>query len=129
MLMKRQLASRMVATLCACTLSLVAADRQPQRSAPPSAERLPTGISITPLAARGVTLQPLNPDLPDLPQFTADHPLTTALSPDGKTLLVVTSGFNRVTDIRGRPVLAQSNEYVFVYGVSRGGALVKQQAL
>jgi YVTN family beta-propeller protein len=95
----------------------------------PRAETLPTGVDITSLAARGATLQPLNPDLPDLPQFTADHPLTTALSPDGKTLLIVTSGFNRNSDIKGRSIPAQSNEYVFVYGIGSGGAPVKQQVL
>jgi YVTN family beta-propeller protein len=102
---------------------------QQKRANAPSTEALPTGVNITPLAVHGSTLQPLNPDLPDLPQFTADHPLTTALSPDGKTLLIVTSGFNRNSDIKGRPIPAQSNEYVFVYGVSSGGSLVKQQAL
>ncbi|HMF90501.1 MAG TPA: bifunctional YncE family protein/alkaline phosphatase family protein [Candidatus Angelobacter sp.] len=85
-------------------------------------------MSITPLAARGVTLQPLNPDLPDLPQFTADHPLTTALSPDGKTLLIVTSGFNRNNDTKGKAIPEQSNEYVFVYDVRRPTP-VKQQVL
>jgi YVTN family beta-propeller protein len=127
MLITNRFVSCVFTIICACTLSLLAADKKPQHSRP-RPEVLPTGMSITPLAARGSSVQPLNPDLPDLPQFTADHPLSTALSPDGKTLLIVTSGFNRNSDIKGRPVPAQSNEYVFVYGIS-GGAPVKQQVL
>src|SRR5216684_6401928 len=91
-------------------------------------EALPTGMSITPLAAPGSTFQPLNPDLPDLPQFTADHPVSTALSPDGGTLLILTSGYNTHSDARGKPIPAQSNEYVFVYDV-RQQPPVKRQVL
>ncbi|HEU4415708.1 MAG TPA: beta-propeller fold lactonase family protein, partial [Candidatus Angelobacter sp.] len=94
----------------------------------PSAESLPNGMEITPLAARGATFQPLNPDLPDLPSFTVDHPVSTALSPDGNTLLILTSGFNRNFDARGKAIPAQSSEYVFVFDL-RGKAPVKQQVL
>src|SRR5689334_10013203 len=61
---------------------------------------LPTGMSITPTAAPGSKLLFLNPDLPGMPEFLADHPISTALSPDGRTLLVLTSGFNRNYDIK-----------------------------
>src|SRR5262249_31932297 len=37
--------------------------------------------------------------------------------PDGSTLLVLTSGFNRNFDPKGRILLDQSTEYVFVYDV------------
>src|SRR6267154_4616526 len=89
---------------------------------------LPTGMTITPTAARGSSFQPLNPDLPDLPQFTADHPISTAISPDGKTLLILTSGFNRTSDIKGKAVRSQSYEYVFVFDIHARPA-VKRQAL
>ena len=80
-------------------------------------EPLPTGVSITPLAAPGTWFQTLNPDLPARPDFTVDHPITTALSPDGATLLILTSGFNRNFDAKGKVILDQSTEYVFVYDV------------
>ncbi|MBZ5494563.1 MAG: hypothetical protein LAO76_26865 [Acidobacteriia bacterium] len=83
----------------------------------PAAEELPTGMSITPLAARGSTLQPLNPGLPDLPDFTVDHPISTAVSPDGGTLLILTSGYNRNNDAKGKAIPAQTSEYVFVFDV------------
>src|SRR6266851_9725453 len=58
------------------------------------AEFLPTGKQITPTAATGSTFGPLNPDLPGHPDFTAGQAVTTATSPDGKTLLILTSGYN-----------------------------------
>src|SRR5262245_54644882 len=53
---------------------------------------LPTGARISPLAADGSTLVRLNPGLPTRPDFVAGQPETTALSPDGRTLLVLTTG-------------------------------------
>src|SRR6266853_6871507 len=89
---------------------------------------LPTGMSITPTAARGSTFQPLNPDLPDLPQFTVDHPISTAVSPDGNTLLILTSGYNRNNDAKAKAIPAQTSEHVFVFDL-RGAAPIKQQVL
>src|SRR5437016_5896073 len=84
-------------------------------------QTLPTGMMITPTAARGSVFLPLNPDLPHLPDVTVndsvDHPVSTALSPDGNTLLVLTSGYNRMNDTAGKAIPWQSNEYVFVYDV------------
>jgi DNA-binding beta-propeller fold protein YncE len=81
---------------------------------------LPTGMNLTPLAPRGVTFQDLNPGLPTLPDFKAGMAVTTALSPDGHTLLVLTSGFNQNLDANGSVDPTTSNEYVFVYDVSAG---------
>src|SRR5438128_2390510 len=87
----------------------------------PKPQTLPTGMMITPTAARGSVFLPLNPDLPHLPDVTVndivDHPVSTALSPDGNTLLVLTSGYNRMNDTAGKAIPWQSNEYVFVYDV------------
>ena len=90
-------------------------------------EMLPTGMAITPTAARGSIFQPLNPDLPDLPQFTVDHPVSTSVSPDGNTLLILTSGFNRNHGPDGRIIQAQSGEYIFIYDISQQP--VKKQVL
>lgn len=88
--------------------------------------RLPTGVFITPTAAPGSDFAPLNPHLPTRPDFVAGQAVTTALSPDGKTLLVLTSGFNRNNGPDGKEVAAESNEYVFVFDVSSGRAVQKQ---
>jgi DNA-binding beta-propeller fold protein YncE len=94
----------------------------------PEAEELPTGMSITPLAARGSTLQPLNPGLPGLPDFTVDHPISTAVSPDGSTLLILTSGYNRNNDAKGKAIPAQTGEYIFVFDIQQAKP-VQRQAL
>src|SRR5579864_955744 len=81
---------------------------------------LPTGMTITPMAAQGSFYTPLNPGLADFPDYVAGQPVTTAMSPDGATLLVLTSGFNQMTDASGRKIKKDSSEYVFVFDVSHG---------
>jgi DNA-binding beta-propeller fold protein YncE len=89
---------------------------------------LPTGQHLTPQAAHGALFQALNPDLPNLPAFTAGQASAVALSPDRRTLLILTSGFNRNSGADGKTVPALSNEYVFVFDVS-GATPVKRQVL
>ncbi|THD58731.1 beta-propeller fold lactonase family protein [Phenylobacterium sp.] len=93
-----------------------------------SGEILPTGQHLTPQAANGALFQALNPDLPDLPAFTAGQASAVALSPDRRTLLILTTGYNRNVGADGKQVPALSNEYVFVFDVS-GAAPVKRQVL
>ncbi len=93
---------------------------------------LPTGQSITPLAAPGTRFVHLNPHLADNLGYDATDAVTTALSPDGRTLLILTSGYNTLDDtsgsMKGRLEPADSDEYVFVYDV-RGGAPRQTQVL
>ncbi|MGC1104983.1 MAG: hypothetical protein WA876_00455 [Candidatus Acidiferrales bacterium] len=99
--------------------------------APPALESravLPTGMTITPMAAQGSFYVPLNPGLEDFPDYVAGQPVTTAMSPDGATLLVLTSGYNEMNDASGRQIKKDSNEYVFVFDVSQSRPQ-KRQAL
>lgn len=89
-------------------------------------EPLPTGFSITPKAGEGATFQPLNPDLPSRPDYLAGQAVATSLSPDGKTLLILTSGYNRMNGPDGKRLPEESNEYVFVYDVSNGQPVKRQ---
>jgi len=86
--------------------------------------------TITPLAPPGSQFQQLNPDLPDNPAWLASHAATTAISPDGSTMLVLTSGYNRVFDEGSNSLTSfekpDSNEYVFVYDISSGAPIKKQ---
>jgi len=81
---------------------------------------LPMGTLLTPDAAPGARLLSLMPQIPSAPGIVAGGAVATALSPDGSTLLLLTSGFNRTFTPGGAFVPEGSNEYVFVYDVSQG---------
>ncbi|GAC1550227.1 MAG: hypothetical protein NVS2B9_16550 [Myxococcales bacterium] len=55
-----------------------------------------------------------------------DHAVSSELSPDGRTLLVLTSGYNRNNGPDGKTIASESNEYVFVYDVSVVPAVQRQ---
>ena len=93
-----------------------------------AAEVTPTGQQLTPISAPGAIFQSLNPGLAGDPAFTAGQASAVAISPDGKTLLILTSGFNRTFGPDGKFIADRSNEYVFVYDIS-GAAPVKRQVL
>ena len=90
---------------------------------------LPTGATITPSAAPGSVFQPLKVALPDYPNDSPDGAETTAVSPDGKTLLILTSGFNLNLDLNGNYQPQDSGEYVFVYDISIPSAPVQKQVV
>jgi DNA-binding beta-propeller fold protein YncE len=75
--------------------------------------QLPNGLAITPDALPHSIQMPLNPGMPGRPDVTLGQAVTTAVSPDGSRLLVLTSGYN-VEGGRG----ARFNEYVFVYDIT-----------
>jgi DNA-binding beta-propeller fold protein YncE len=81
---------------------------------------MPSGQIITPLAPTGAVFSKLNPGLKDFPDYTVGQAVKTAISPDGNTLLVLTSGYNRLNDRKGARAAADSNEYVFVFDVTHG---------
>ena len=89
-------------------------------------ENLPTGVRITPTAAYGAVFDKLNPDLVTRPDYTAGQAVATSVSPGGNTLLVLTSGFNRMGDPAGKSIASESNEYIFIYDISNGMPIKKQ---
>jgi YVTN family beta-propeller protein len=87
---------------------------------------LATGQTITPTAAPGSSFQPLNPGLTDAPNYTVGQAVSTVISPDGKTLLILTSGYNQLYDSTGHFSPGDSEEYVFVYDISGSTPTQKQ---
>jgi YVTN family beta-propeller protein len=96
------------------------------------------GQSITPLATAGSSFQfldtgmvvtdPIDAQVAPV-EWLAGYGASTSVSPDGKTLLVLTSGYNRVFQVAFPFFDPQySSEYVFVYNI-QGGAPVFEQAL
>ena len=91
---------------------------------------LSTNQLITPLAPRGARFEPLNPGLSDNPSYTVGQAVSTVVSPDGKTLLILTSGYN-LENYSSGPNLgstnpADSTEFVFVFDISGPTPLQKQ---
>ncbi|MDR3726340.1 MAG: putative Ig domain-containing protein [Terracidiphilus sp.] len=111
---------------------------------PPAAQQLPNvGQQITPLAPFDSTFEPLVPgaaSLPKYPNWQVGQAVSSAVSPDGNTLLVLTSGYNRIYNPLGTPYggyinvdssafdYASSQEYVFIYDISKGTPVQKQVA-
>jgi len=89
---------------------------------------------ITPLAPQGSLFAFLDAGLTvNNKDWLAGQAVTNAVSPDGKTMLVLTSGFNRVYNAEGvynsdgsNLNYEDSQEYVFIYDISKGAPVVKQ---
>jgi DNA-binding beta-propeller fold protein YncE len=77
-----------------------------------------TGKRITPTAARGAIYEELDPHLPSAPDRRPGGAAAVALSPDGKRLAIMTSGFHAYFDGNGDLVPEASTEYVFIYDIS-----------
>ena len=67
-------------------------------------------------------MQFLNPGLTNYPTHVVGDAVKTAVSPDGNTLLVLTSGYNRLNNTGGPNIgqrdVSASNEYIFVFDIS-----------
>ncbi|WP_254605187.1 YncE family protein [Sphingomonas bacterium] len=87
---------------------------------------LPTGQALTPLAAPGARFEPLTTGIGPVPSYLADGAAAAATSPDGREMLVLTSGYNRVNGADGKVIEAQSVQYVFRYAVSARGSRLLQ---
>jgi DNA-binding beta-propeller fold protein YncE len=89
-----------------------------------------TGQRITPLAPHNSQFVPLNPGLSDNPEYVAGQAATSIVSPDGKTLVVLTSGYNLVKAASGANagavIPADSTQFVFVYDISQYRPVQKQ---
>jgi len=85
-----------------------------------------TGQQITPTAPAGARFEPLNPDLAENPQYLAGQAVTSVVSPDGKSMLVLTSGYNILDSPAGSTIPSASTQFVFVYDISKGLPVKKQ---
>jgi DNA-binding beta-propeller fold protein YncE len=105
--------------------------------AQPQPQQLPNmGQQITPLAPQGSQFQGLNPGLaPPAQDWLASQAVSSVVSPDlaHETLLVMTSGYNRYDVSNVQPPTGgvawyapDSNEYVFIYNISRPTPVLQQ---
>jgi DNA-binding beta-propeller fold protein YncE len=91
----------------------------------PQSTAIPTGKSITPTAARGAIFQDLNPHHPGAPDVRANGAAALAVSPDGRRLAILTSGYNRNFGPDAKTnspdkfyVPELSTEYVFLFDIT-----------
>jgi DNA-binding beta-propeller fold protein YncE len=84
----------------------------------------PPGLYVTPTAPlTNATQQQLNPGLTNYPDYIAGEAVKAVVSPDGKTLAILTAGFNSLYKayVPGTPATvdtAASTQFIFVYDVS-----------
>src|SRR5215469_10380920 len=95
---------------------LMAQARPEEENSKPGRVFLPSGQRLTPLAAPGAQLNYL--ELRPSSNAIAGGSMSMAVSPDERTLLVLTGGYNRLQNWLGKPIKADSQEYVFVYDIS-----------
>jgi hypothetical protein len=119
------LTAAIFASLTSFTVAIAQADDDDEHSQSRSTF-VSTGQKITPTAAPSASYEFLNPGLADFPDFVPSGALSTALSPDQHTLLILISGHNVLSNAQSQVVPADSQEYVFVYDVSSGRPLKKQ---
>src|SRR5215469_15916627 len=108
------------ALLLAGILALSLGGTRAHAGPPVAGELLPTGQRITPLAAPDARFESLDPALSAFPDFRAGGAVALALAPDGRTLLILTSGYNRNFGADGRLARDASSQYVFVYDIGNG---------
>jgi len=89
-------------------------------------QNLPTNFDISPKAAKDADFRFLNPQLSHRPDYVAGQAVSVKLSKDEKTLLVLTSGYNRMHNADGSLDINASSEYVFIYDVSEHAPVQKQ---
>ena len=80
----------------------------------------PPGLAITPKALPSAVQQDLNPGLPNYPAFVAGEAVKEAVSPNGKTLAILTAGMNSLYDPTGTVDTAASTQFLFFFDISGG---------
>jgi YVTN family beta-propeller protein len=88
----------------------------------------PPGLYITPTAMANAVQQGLNPGLTNYPDFVAGQAVKAVVSPDGKTLAILTAGMNSLyypntpanitAGLIGKIDVAASTQFLFLYDIS-----------
>src|SRR5665647_1939141 len=113
-------------SLAAASLLLGGCSSSDSEPAPPQpvAQQIPNmGQEITPTAPPGAQFVTMNPGLADRPDWQVSDAASIVVSPDKTTMLVLTSGYNRVYAATTKYDISfnmgDSNEYVFIYDITK----------
>ena len=82
------------------------------------ASELPTGKTVTPTATAGSLFEYLNPHNPAAPNLTLNGVASVALSPDGRWLAIITSGYNTFANPMGKFTPTLATEYLLMFAVA-----------
>ena len=86
-----------------------------------------TGQVITPQAAAGSRFMYLNPGLANYPTDTVEFAVSAAVTPDNKTLALITSGdYGIYNTSTGAKDTAASTEWIFIFDISHAIPVQKQ---
>ena len=83
----------------------------------------PPGLYITPTALPNAVQQDLNPGLANYPNFVAGEAVKAVVSPDGKTLAILTAGMNSLIKLDSTGTVSSvdtsaSTQFLFLYDIS-----------
>jgi len=79
---------------------------------------IPTGMLITPAAAKKSIFQDLNPGYPKAPDIHANQAAALSVSPDGRLLAILTSGHNNHYGRDGKVIQELSTENIFLFDIT-----------
>lgn len=85
-----------------------------------------TGVVITPQAAAGSRFTYLNPGLANYPTDAVEFAVSAAVTPDNKTLALITSGDYGIYTSAGAKDTAASTEWLFIFDISHAIPVQKQ---
>lgn len=85
-----------------------------------------TGEVITPVAPNGSRFMYLNPGLASYPSDVVEFAVSAAVSPDNKTLALITSGDYGIYTATGGRDTAASTEWLFIFDIGHGLPAQKQ---
>ncbi|MGB7847087.1 MAG: beta-propeller fold lactonase family protein [Candidatus Acidiferrum sp.] len=115
------------AIVLACTILVFAALSNAQPGGRLDDEKSPTppGLFITPTALTDSVQQLLNPGLTNYPNFVAGQAVKAVVSPDGKTLAILTAGMNSLfypngfaANLIGTVDKTASTQFLFLYDIA-----------
>ena len=78
----------------------------------------PPGLYITPTALPHAVQRVLNPGLANYPNYVAGEAVKAVVSPDRKTLAILTAGMNSLYDSNGNVDTTASTQFIFLYDIS-----------
>ena len=85
-----------------------------------------TGVVITPLAPQGARFTYLNPGLANYPNDVVEFAVSAAVTPDKKTLALITSGDYGIYATAGARDTSASTEWLFIFDISHVLPVQKQ---